>query len=671
MKWFSFSSLRVRLLLLVLFAVTPALVLTVYSGLKLRQHEIVEAEENTLRIVKLIADDYEQVIERARQILITITQIPSVRTYDISACDTLFQNLLTQYRGYTSFGIAGLDGNLFCSVPAATGSVNFADRPWFQHVLQTREFTIGDYQIGRITGKAVLPLSYPLLDRKGQVKAVVFVGLDLAWMNQLATELKLPERGTFRVIDRNGTIISHYPDPEKWAGKTIPETTLFKVILAQGEGFAEAIGLDGSPHIYAFTTIGGKTQGGKIYISISITKSLAFAGTERILASNFIWLGLLAAISLAAAWFFGSFFILRQTNKLLETTKRLETGELSARANLSYGVSELSQLAHSFNKMAESLEKQEAERIRTEEEILRSHRDISALYTINRIASQSLEIEKMLGDALKATVEVMEFDAGGIYLLEPDGETLRLRVQVGLSEDFVKAVHRIKLGEGVSGRAAAEGKPVVMDVADYPTERLAPHIIKEGIHTLASTPLLSAGKLLGAMNLITLRPRGFSPGDLELLANIGRELGQTVDNAQLYNKTSHQLAELRSHHQVIRAILQTIDLDKRLSICLVETMQLVKAEMGGIYLVELDRLILRAYRGLPDDLLSTILDMPLTEMSWVSEIMVRRDRLSERGGQIDEIWKSAGVQSWMTIPMKEGDRMIGTLMLASRRYEAF
>ncbi|MDO9580057.1 MAG: GAF domain-containing protein, partial [Bacteroidales bacterium] len=136
-------------------------------------------------------------------------------------------------------------------------------------------------------------------------------------------------------------------------------------------------------------------------------------------------------------------------------------------------------------------------------------------------------------------------------------------------------------------------------------------------------------------------------------------------------ETRRHVAELQSHQRVITATLQTLDLDERLSICLAETMKLVKAEMGAIHLVERDRLILRDSRGLPDDLLASVRDMPLAEMPGGSEITVRRERLSERGGQVDEYGKRAGVQSWATVPLKVEGHIMGTLMLASHRYQAF
>ena len=86
-----------------------------------------------------------------------------------------------------------------------TVPVNAADRAWFQRAVQSRAFAIGDYQIGRITHKATVNFGYPLLNQAGKLQGVVFAALDLAWINQLATQAQLPEGSTFSLIDRNGT----------------------------------------------------------------------------------------------------------------------------------------------------------------------------------------------------------------------------------------------------------------------------------------------------------------------------------------------------------------------------------------------------------------------------------------------------------------------------------
>jgi len=78
--------------------------------------------------------------------------------------------------------------------------------------------SIGDYQVGRITGKPSFNLSYPVIDPAGRVQAVVFAALDLDWLNgsDYALQMQLPAGATWTKIDGKGTILARYPAPEKW-----------------------------------------------------------------------------------------------------------------------------------------------------------------------------------------------------------------------------------------------------------------------------------------------------------------------------------------------------------------------------------------------------------------------------------------------------------------------
>jgi PAS domain S-box-containing protein len=194
------------------------------------------------------------------------------------------------------------------------------------------------------------------------------------------------------------------------------------------------------------------------------------------------------------------------------------------------------------------------ERQRAEEKLRWHNRELSVLATVRRAIAESRNLQQVLDRAVETTLEVLEFDGGGIFLLEPDGETMQLRASHGHSDEFVHKVQRIKLGEGVSGRAAAEKKAILLDVAKYPTERIAPFIIQEGIQMMASTPLLSGGELIGALNLASRRPRVFPPKEMELLAALGQLLGPAVQNAQLLERVQRELAE---RNQAEAALLES------------------------------------------------------------------------------------------------------------------
>jgi PAS domain S-box-containing protein len=164
----------------------------------------------------------------------------------------------------------------------------------------------------------------------------------------------------------------------------------------------------------------------------------------------------------------------------------------------------------------------------------RAYSRLSTLYNIDRSVSQSLDLNELLKNGLSMTLKALEIEGGAITLIDPDGKTMTIRTHSGLSEEFVNIVRHINIDEDISGRAIAGRKPVILNISEYPTERLAPFIIKEGFQTLVSTPLISAGKVLGALTLATHKIKAFPPEETELLTSIGVQLGTAVQNTLLY-----------------------------------------------------------------------------------------------------------------------------------------
>jgi signal transduction histidine kinase len=371
----SLAGLQTRLVLLVLLAVTPALALALYSDFEERQLRRAQVQDEALRLAHLLSADHERLIEAARQLLTALARLPIVREGNRTDCAALFADLLTQYPSYANLGVIDPDGTIICSgLPA--GSTYAGDRVFFRQALETRRFAIGEYQIGRITKKATINFGYPVLDDTGRVRGVVFSALDLAWLGQLAAQAELPPGSLLTVIDRNGTVLAHYPAPASRLGQSMPEASVAKTILARrGHGIIEAPGVDGVPRLFAFAPFGQATPREDAYVSVGITRAVAFAHADRMLARNLIALGTVAALALVAAWIGGRLFIVRRVRALVEATQRLSAGDLSARSGLPHGSGELGQLAHAFDRMAESLQAAEARRA-LEEELRRKNYEL-------------------------------------------------------------------------------------------------------------------------------------------------------------------------------------------------------------------------------------------------------------------------------------------------------
>src|SRR5215475_632592 len=396
MGWLFGTSLRTRLLLLVLLAVIPALGLTLYTNLEERQLRKAQVQEHDMRLVRLVSADHERLIADAHRLLVNLARLPAVRDPNPPACNTLFADLLTRHSSYVNLGVADVDGNVFCSALPMTGPVSVGDRIYFRRALETRDFAIGEYQVGRVTGKASVNFGYPVLDDAGHVRAVVVVALDLAWLNQLASQAGLPPGSMLTVIDRQGTILSRYPDQGKLIGKLMPESLVLQAIATQqGNGMTEASGGDGIPRLFSFAPFGGVAQSANAYVSVGIPAAVAFAGVNRILARSLAILALVAGLALAAAWVGGNLFIVRQIQTLVGATKRVAAGELRVRTGLPYGQGELSQLASAFDQMAASLDRAHEQRLR-EEELRRKNYELEqhnlAIQAANRLKSEVVSV---------------------------------------------------------------------------------------------------------------------------------------------------------------------------------------------------------------------------------------------------------------------------------------
>lgn len=431
-----FSTLRVRLLLLILLAILPAMGLTLYTGMERRRDAAADTQRGALQLARLASANQSRLIEEGHHLLAGLAQLPAVRHRNPDACRAFFADLLKQYRRYSNFGVIDADGNVFCSAVPMNRPVNVASQPGLRRTIQTGEFSVGTYRIGRITGNAMMPLNYPVLGVAGRVEVVVFAALDLGSFNQFAAQVELPTDSTLTVIDRNGTILVHHPSPERWVGKSVPEAPIIKAILdQQAEGAVEAVGEDGVARLYAFTPLRGEAKPPDAYLSIGIPGQVAYAETNRILKRNLAGLGFITVIALGVAWVGSNVVVLRRVRSLVRATSRLANGDLAARAGMPNGGGELGQLARSFDQMAEALEQRKAEADRGQE-TLREHTERLQILSRRLVEVQEVErrhIARELHDeigqevtAAKINLQAMQRLPGAAALSRRLEETLRI-----------------------------------------------------------------------------------------------------------------------------------------------------------------------------------------------------------------------------------------------------
>src|SRR3989475_3320734 len=250
-----FIFLRIRLLVFVLLAFVPAIGLTLFTFADQRHHATEQAKDTALQLAHTATSSYERLILQTQSVLTGLAQLPALRQPIGTDCPKILRARMDEFLYYANIGVADIDGNLICSALPTNGRVNIADRPYFWRAVASGDFAIGEYQVGRVTGKGTINFGYPMLDARGRVGQVVYAALDLAWLNDFAANANLPPGSSVTVLDRKGTILARFPDSDAWVGKSEPEAPIVAATISGGEGTVEAAGLDGVARLYGFVPL--------------------------------------------------------------------------------------------------------------------------------------------------------------------------------------------------------------------------------------------------------------------------------------------------------------------------------------------------------------------------------------------------------------------------------
>jgi len=361
--------LRFRLLLLVLLTCAPLAALTLHTASDDRRRERASWSQRPQKINQLAGREEEKLIGQTRQLLLAVSESAPVRLGNWRGCQRLLDELTSSYPSYANLGVIKTNGEVMAAALPSEEPGNQAGRKFFRRALETRAFAIGDYATGPTNTKPTVSFGCPVIDRFGQIQAVVFATLDLDWFGRSASEVaaQVPKAATVTEINDNGTILARYPAPEAGAGQPVLSQPLVKTVFSEPRGVVEAVDSKRVPTVYAYASRRSQFVAGNVAAIVGIPRRLLFAAADRTLGRNLTWLGIAAGLALALGWIGGNFLVLRPVKALARAATQLGSGDLTARTGLPHGRDALGQLTRAFDQMAQALEQRERQQRRAEE----------------------------------------------------------------------------------------------------------------------------------------------------------------------------------------------------------------------------------------------------------------------------------------------------------------
>ncbi len=232
---------------------------------------------------------------------------------------------------------------------------------------------------------------------------------------------------------------------------------------------------------------------------------------------------------------------------------------------------------------------------------------------IAQLSAQPHATDEFLTDALRSLVVLLQADIGAAFTLDECGE-LRLRASFGIPHWALKDLAALSQ-QGTSAEVMRRRQVLV-----YAAENSELPLRLESGQGICA-PLIYYDQVLGVVHIVSLHRYQFFPSEINIAATIAVYLASLTVHSQLLSQQQVLLKELSLLSRISAAMETRTELDPVLQTFLDETIAVMKADAGCVFLRDpvAQRLYVRVARGYPDGIQD--FNVPLSQgiVGWVVE----------------------------------------------------
>jgi two-component system, NarL family, sensor histidine kinase DevS len=167
--------------------------------------------------------------------------------------------------------------------------------------------------------------------------------------------------------------------------------------------------------------------------------------------------------------------------------------------------------------------------------LTRRNEELALLNQIETALASSLELDEIMNKTLALLMAHFKVEAGEIFLLEEDGQTLRLVLHRGEAAEAFWTRNRYKIGDGMVGQAAQTMQPVVSNHLEKDERVTRQAVVKAGFRQIACIPLTAHADIVGVLTIATRSKKAISKSDLQVLLSVAAGAGTAIENARLHS----------------------------------------------------------------------------------------------------------------------------------------
>ena len=197
---------------------------------------------------------------------------------------------------------------------------------------------------------------------------------------------------------------------------------------------------------------------------------------------------------------------------------------------------------------------------------------IEKVLSIDQKMSSILDLNHLVDFIIKKSTEILTSEKCSLMLSDHDSKELVIKGSLGLNENVIKET-RLKYGEGISGRVAVEGSPLLVANIENDVKYSRKSHPQYKTKSFMIAPIKVHGKLVGVVNVTDKKPMlnkklQFNEIDLKILCSIVRQASIAIENANYYRhleflSTSDSVTDLFNHRYFIKRLDREIHRLKR------------------------------------------------------------------------------------------------------------
>lgn len=183
----------------------------------------------------------------------------------------------------------------------------------------------------------------------------------------------------------------------------------------------------------------------------------------------------------------------------------------------------------------------------SEEEKNANLKRLDILNNVILTANNSPDLESLLENILDIVIGAMNFDGGGIYLI--DKEKVKLEYHRGLPLEFINSALKISIIEKPYSEICIEGNSLfIEDYSIFNPEN--PEFF--GFRSIVAVPIYSKERIIGSFSLVSKKECRFTDKEKELINSIGHEIGNTISKLITEEEMKNLIGELKRSNEELK-----------------------------------------------------------------------------------------------------------------------